>query len=104
MKRGHYIDLTGQRWGKVVALSFVRRDARRHSVWRFRCDCGSEFERSATDVRETAKAFTPSCNACPNAYEIAGDTVRIDVGTKRVPGAIAFIDLADLSAVLARRW
>ena len=36
------IDITGQRFGHWVALSFVEIRGKRREYWRFRCDCGNE--------------------------------------------------------------
>lgn len=34
------LDITGQRYGRLVAIS--REPSGRHTKWRFRCDCGNE--------------------------------------------------------------
>ena len=36
------IDLTGQRFGKLVALEYAGTSKRRESLWRCACDCGNE--------------------------------------------------------------
>lgn len=36
------VDRTGQRWGRLVIVSFSHRDSHRESFWRCRCDCGNE--------------------------------------------------------------
>ncbi len=36
------LDLVGQRFGRLVVLSFVSLDARRNSQWLCACDCGSQ--------------------------------------------------------------
>lgn len=53
------LDLTGQRFGRLVALEpSERRDARRSTWWICKCDCGNTKE-----VRTTCltKGFTKSC-------------------------------------------
>lgn len=35
-----FTDITGKRFGRLVALWPVGRDGRRNHVWLFRCDCG----------------------------------------------------------------
>lgn len=34
-------DITGQRFGKLIALEYVGRDKFRKSVWKCQCDCGN---------------------------------------------------------------
>lgn len=48
---------TGQRYGRLVVIEFVRIDGKR-SLWRFRCDCGSVRVIRATSVRQ---GVTTSC-------------------------------------------
>jgi hypothetical protein len=36
------IDLTGQRFGKLVVVEYAGRNERRESLWRCVCDCGNE--------------------------------------------------------------
>lgn len=36
------IDLTGQRFGKLVVIEYAGRNERRESLWRCMCDCGNE--------------------------------------------------------------
>lgn len=45
------IDLTGQRFGRLIALNATEKRKRRSVVWRFECDCGSEVELAAGPVR-----------------------------------------------------
>lgn len=40
-KKGQYKDITGQRFGRLVAISFDRREEK-DTYWRCRCDCGAE--------------------------------------------------------------
>jgi hypothetical protein len=44
------IDLTGQRFGRLVAIRDVG-SLRAFRLWLFRCDCGNEIERTSVDVR-----------------------------------------------------
>ena len=48
--RGHYIDLTGQRFGRLVCLEYAGADKRRVSLWRCTCDCGNETIIRGTDL------------------------------------------------------
>ena len=49
-------DITGQRWGRLTAVRLVRYEdiegtGKRRAVWLFRCDCGTEKEIPATQVK-----------------------------------------------------
>ena len=39
--RGKFNDLTGRRFGKLVAVSFTRKENDYHSWWICKCDCGN---------------------------------------------------------------
>lgn len=45
------IDITGQRYGRLVAVRHTRTIAGRGTLWLFRCDCGSATEASSSNVR-----------------------------------------------------
>lgn len=78
-------DLTGQRFGRLVALKVVGIDKRRGAIWKCRCDCsneiiiiGSKLTTGTTKLcgclrRETARA---SC------YENHKHNLSVDVGEK----------------------
>lgn len=44
-------DLTGKRFGRLVALGPIRIDWKRSVVWRCRCDCGTEVSVSTRGLR-----------------------------------------------------
>ena len=46
-------DLTGKRFGKLVAIEAVGRDKHRYVVWRCKCDCGKECIVSAGNIKKT---------------------------------------------------
>lgn len=48
--RENRADISGQRFGKLVALEFVRVDKFQKAIWRFRCDCGDEAEISIGNI------------------------------------------------------
>lgn len=52
------MDLTGQRFGKLVVLKYVGRDSKRNSQWLCQCDCGNESTTSSLCLR---KGDTRSC-------------------------------------------
>lgn len=41
----------GQRYGRLTVIEFLWKD-RGHYIWKFRCDCGSEVQKSANTVRQ----------------------------------------------------
>lgn len=58
-------DITGQRFGRLVALNYVRtkeyvyeKYVVRQYFWRFKCDCGNE---KITSVNEVKRGHTKSC-------------------------------------------
>ena len=55
-----FVDITGQRFGKLVALRLIARsnNRQRSPVWRFRCDCGNEVE---TTKSKAINGHTRSC-------------------------------------------
>lgn len=42
MRRGSYIDMTGQRFGRLTVVAYAGRTAGRKSLWKCACDCGRE--------------------------------------------------------------
>lgn len=52
------IDLTGQRYGKLIALSEAGRTKNRSCIWLCRCDCGNQAYVSAQSLRDGS---TRSC-------------------------------------------
>jgi hypothetical protein len=55
---GMFIDLTGQRFGRLVVVSRVENGARRDARWLVKCDCGTEKVASGTNLR---KGVVQSC-------------------------------------------
>ncbi len=45
------IDLTGQKFGRLLAVNFSGKKNNGASVWVFRCDCGTAFEAVLADVK-----------------------------------------------------
>lgn len=64
------LDLTGQRYGRLVALTDTGRLALRNHIWKFKCDCGNEIERASGEVR---RGTTLSCGC-----------LRADLTTERM--------------------
>jgi hypothetical protein len=62
------MDITGQKFGMLTAVSFVYTDRWQQSVWLFRCDCGNTKEIKAGKVRA---GKTKSCG-CLKHQNITG--------------------------------
>lgn len=45
------IDLSGQRFGKLVVVQYAGTTNARQAVWRCRCDCGNETDVRAMSLR-----------------------------------------------------
>ncbi len=54
---GKIKDMTGQRFGKLVAIKLASR-RREHTRWLFQCDCGNTKEISRNNVMQN---LTKSC-------------------------------------------
>jgi len=65
------LDVTGQRFGHLVALEAaaprILPSGQPETRWRFRCDCGSAVERSLSNVRA---GRTRSCGCARRAHPI----------------------------------
>lgn len=55
---GRFIDLTGQRFGRLVVLSKVKHDSDAKIWWYCRCDCGVEKDILGRNLRD---GYTKSC-------------------------------------------
>lgn len=56
------INITGQRFGRLVALKFLKIDKRsktRKTLWLFQCDCGRKIEASYNSVKS---GYRKSCD------------------------------------------
>jgi hypothetical protein len=51
-------DITGQRFGQLIAINLSHRDKFKRAMWNFRCDCGTEKVIAMADV---AAELTISC-------------------------------------------
>lgn len=60
-------DITGQRFGKLVAIEPTDRKKRQSIIWRFRCDCGNVIEKPIKEVTAKTNA-TSSCGCSKKGY------------------------------------
>jgi hypothetical protein len=65
-RRGRIKDITGQRFGRLEAVSFVGMTvgnrAGRSAIWRLRCDCGAETQ-SSLDLLRSGHVQSCGCLA-----------------------------------------
>lgn len=55
---GKIIDITGQRFGRLIPECVVGKDGRGEVIWKCRCDCGQYIEALSSNIR---KGRTQSC-------------------------------------------
>lgn len=64
-------DITGERRGHLVAIGATgERDAKGHAIYRWRCDCGNEFERSINGTARDTARLCPACRRAVKAGQI----------------------------------
>ena len=82
------LDITGERYGRLVALAFVGIHASNgQSIWRFQCDCGGITETRATFVRS---GITTSCGCARKEAAVRnGVQFRKVVARNRLAGRTA---------------
>ena len=50
-KESRMVDVTGKRFGRLLALEYTGKIVDNSTVWKFRCNCGNEFEARLNAVR-----------------------------------------------------
>lgn len=76
---GKLIDLTGQRFGRLVVLDYLGLNKHRKAVWRCRCDCGKNVTAIGTELRS---GHTKSCGCYDHDQIQARNTVHSGCGTR----------------------
>lgn len=67
---GRKVDLTGQRFGKLVALSEVaERDKHKRVLWKCLCDCGKQIQVAGGALKS---GNTKSCGCITTAIDLVG--------------------------------
>lgn len=51
--RRRTVEASGQRFGRLVAISFVRMSENGHQIWRCACDCGATTEKSLSHMKRS---------------------------------------------------
>lgn len=75
------LDLTGQRFGKLVALERAENDAGGHAQWRCACDCGNECVATASTLR-AKRGGKRSCG-CMAFHDLTGQRFGLLIVIKR---------------------
>ena len=84
--------ITGQRFGKLVAIEPTEKRQGSNVIWRFRCDCGNIVEKSTKHLTDTS-----SCG-CSNWHSL-----RKDIAGKRFVRLVA-IEPTDKTSSSGRIW
>jgi hypothetical protein len=77
-KDGHIIDLTGERFGRLLVIKIAHRPGRRGSSWLCKCDCGKDVVVASKNLRNGS---TKSCGCLQK--DIIRDIGKINKGIKR---------------------
>lgn len=77
---GRYVDITGQKYGRLTALSDVGKDIRNGRVWRCLCECGNYVNVPSNKLRQN---HTRSCGCWKN--ESASDRFKTHGQSRRTP-------------------
>lgn len=80
MGRKLRIDMTGQHYGRLVAVGFDHRGKSGHAHWLFRCDCGQEVVACGSNVRAGS---TSSCGCLHRELSAARLTEHGERAAKR---------------------
>lgn len=49
---GKALDITGQRFGKLIAIKRAGIDKRKNALWLCKCDCGGECVRALSNLKK----------------------------------------------------
>jgi hypothetical protein len=96
------IDMTGQRFGRLVAIGFDHRGTSGHAHWLFRCDCGREIVACGGNVRAGS---TSSCGCLHRELSAARLTEHGHRAAKRhEPTYRAWQQMRRAAAPVCRAW
>ena len=65
------LDLAGQRFGRIVVLSYVGKDNAQNTCWLAKCDCGNEIKMRGSEMKRKAVA---SCGCAQREAISAANT------------------------------
>lgn len=58
---GKFIDLKGQRFGRLTAIKPTGRNRQQNSLWHCLCDCGNTVTVSQSNLHRASKGYNTSC-------------------------------------------
>lgn len=73
VRRRKWLDIAGEKFGRVTALQYVGHNDSGNAIWKVRCDCGVEFETLAIALR---RGKTKSCGCYRNELVAANNRKR----------------------------
>lgn len=83
-----FIDLTNQRFGKLTVLYVAKREPKKQTLWRCKCDCGNECDVSIENLRS---GHTQSCGCLRNDINTTNFTKDV---TGQVFGYLTVVERA----------
>lgn len=78
-------DITGQRFGKLVAIKKVGTDGRRNAIWLCKCDCGNECQRIVAELTKN-KNHSCGCLAKEHLKDMANGNITHGMTGTRLYG------------------
>lgn len=76
-------DISGQRFGRLIAVRMVGKDAKRNAIWECLCDCGETTNVRSHNLKgKTVRAQVRSCGCLQREIVIKKNTSHGMVGTK----------------------
>ena len=86
-KGSHFEDLTGQRFGRLTVVRWLRNDERkaRQYNWLCRCDCGNEIQSTANKLK-TGTQVSCGCRKHEHAVEFGQINRKYAIVNKRLYG------------------
>ena len=110
---GKMNDLTGQRFGRVVALFPTEKRVHRHIVWHCKCDCGGYKD---IDSLSLTQGYTTSCGCLATEMLIKRNTTHGDYNTRlyrifrgmisrcKYPSATEYNDYGGRGITVCEEW
>lgn len=78
-------DITGQRFGKLIAIKKIGIDSRRNAIWLCKCDCGNECHRIVADLTKK-KNHSCGCLAKEHLKDMAKGNITHNMTGTRLYG------------------
>lgn len=109
---GKFIDLTGQKFGKLKVLQRIENNKNNQIQWLCKCDCGNYHKTTTHNLRAGSckscgcinaninKYNNPKCNIKVNKYDLSGE-YGIGYTSK---GTEFYFDLEDFEKIFPYNW